>query len=77
MQSPQKDIYDKSVEKKYYEICEKRGYFELDGNLNLQKIKAQKAHANTQKIGENSQIQGATSPQSGENSQNQSTNSKT
>ena len=34
-----KDIYDKSVEKIYYEICEKRGYFEIDGNANLQKIK--------------------------------------
>ena len=32
-----KDIYDKSVEKIYYEIWEKRGYFEIDGNKKSQK----------------------------------------
>ncbi len=32
-----KDICDKSVEKKYYEICEKRGYFEPSGNAKIQK----------------------------------------
>ncbi|MBS4240438.1 valine--tRNA ligase [Campylobacter vulpis] len=30
-------MYDKSLEKKYYELCEKRGYFEIDSNKNLQK----------------------------------------
>ncbi|KGI56136.1 valine--tRNA ligase [Campylobacter sp. MIT 97-5078] len=29
-------MYDKSVEQEYYKICEERGYFEIDGNLNLQ-----------------------------------------
>ncbi|TQR32989.1 valine--tRNA ligase [Campylobacter sp. MIT 99-7217] len=29
-------MYDKSIEKKYYEICEQRGYFEVDGNKKIQ-----------------------------------------
>lgn len=33
--SPQK-MYDKSIEKRYYEICKERGYFELDGNKAIQ-----------------------------------------
>lgn len=32
------DFYNpKEVEEKYYKICEKRGYFEIDGNKNIQK----------------------------------------
>ncbi|TNH33295.1 valine--tRNA ligase [Campylobacter helveticus] len=30
-------MYDKSLEKKYYELCEKRGYFEVDSNKAIQK----------------------------------------
>lgn len=30
-------MYDKSIEEKYYKICEQRGYFELDGNKKIQK----------------------------------------
>ncbi|MDL0101272.1 valine--tRNA ligase [Campylobacter felis] len=30
-------MYDKSLEKKYYELCEKRGYFEIDSNKSIQK----------------------------------------
>lgn len=29
-------MYDKSVEEKYYKLCEQRGYFELDSNKNIQ-----------------------------------------
>lgn len=33
-------MYDKSIEKTYYQICEERGYFEIDGNKAIQeKIK--------------------------------------
>lgn len=31
------DAYDKSVEKEYYELCKKRGYFEPNGNAKIQK----------------------------------------
>lgn len=31
------DTYDKSIEKEYYELCKKRGYFEPNGNANIQK----------------------------------------
>ncbi len=30
-------MYDKSIEKDYYKICEQRGYFELDSNKAIQK----------------------------------------
>ncbi len=30
-------MYDKSVEKKYYQLCQERGYFEVDGNKEIQK----------------------------------------
>ncbi|WP_270976254.1 valine--tRNA ligase [Campylobacter upsaliensis] len=30
-------MYDKNLEKKYYELCEKRGYFEIDSNKSIQK----------------------------------------
>lgn len=30
-------MYDKSIEKKYYKLCEERGYFEIDSNQSLQK----------------------------------------
>lgn len=29
-------MYDKNLEKEYYQICEKRGYFEIDGNKAIQ-----------------------------------------
>ncbi|HBK1645498.1 TPA: valine--tRNA ligase [Campylobacter coli] len=29
-------MYDKSIEKTYYQICEERGYFEIDGNKAIQ-----------------------------------------
>lgn len=29
-------MYDKNIEKTYYEICKQRGYFEIDGNKNIQ-----------------------------------------
>ncbi|MCR6583992.1 valine--tRNA ligase [Campylobacter insulaenigrae] len=29
-------MYDKSLEKEYYTICEERGYFEIDGNKKIQ-----------------------------------------
>ncbi|TDJ87156.1 valine--tRNA ligase [Campylobacter volucris] len=29
-------MYDKSLEKEYYKICEERGYFEIDGNKKIQ-----------------------------------------
>ena len=37
MSEEQKSAYDKSVEKRYYEICEQRGYFEPQGNAHIQK----------------------------------------
>lgn len=30
-------MYDKSIEKEYYKLCEERGYFEIDGNKTIQK----------------------------------------
>lgn len=30
-------MYDKNLEKKYYQICEERGYFEIDSNKAIQK----------------------------------------
>ena len=30
-------MYDKNIEQEYYKICEDRGYFEIDGNKNIQK----------------------------------------
>lgn len=35
--SEEQKAYDKSVEKIYYDICEKRGYFEPQGNKDIQK----------------------------------------
>lgn len=35
--SEEQKAYDKSVEKLYYDICEKRGYFEPQGNKDIQK----------------------------------------
>lgn len=29
-------MYDKNLEKEYYQICEERGYFEIDGNKTIQ-----------------------------------------
>lgn len=37
MSEEQKSSYDKSVERRYYALCEERGYFELDGNKGIQK----------------------------------------
>lgn len=37
MMSEEQKAYDKSVEKRYYEICEQRGYFEPQGNAHIQK----------------------------------------
>lgn len=35
--NPTQKMYDKSIEKRYYEICKERGYFEIDGNAKIQK----------------------------------------